>query len=311
MPKPIIRDIQVKRKPITQPKPVETLARPKMAETIRPRKEEKIEEVLPFIPIEEEVLIRPKKNKPSNSRFKKILFIIILIIAVVGFLIYLITGVNLKITPNILTKNVNEQITLNSWTVPFKSTVMSVSESYAVEVSEEETKKILADKIKNRYKYDTPKNYITIENCETDFYYENTSTENGKATAIKSSKSSLIIEKSGLIDYLNKSMKLNGEQIKDITKLSCELKTDITNYKIGEGAGSLSFLLTGEIKTEKVIIVDDIKNQISGRLKNKAIYDLDQNESILNYQIKLRPFNFFPIIPKNLKHIDVVIESAI
>lgn len=331
MPKPVIRDIQVKKKvaqtiqapasrPIIEREPVKqperrpvfssTPAKKVEPEPVRTTKEslELIRAVSP-----EPVLERyssPKKRQRS-SRAKKFLLIALLIFTVISTILYLITVTKITITPKIDDRKVSESITINSWMLPFKSSVMSINEESVIEIDEENTKKILNEKIQNRFKYDTPQKYIIIDNCKTSIYYENQKMADGKPGQIKATISALIIEKDGLVSYLKNSMKLKDEEIKNIDRLSCDLKSDITGYTNGEKAEALSFLINGTIKTEKIINPSDVINSITGKSKNSAVLTLNNNEYILNYTLKLKPFNFFPIIPKNPEHVKIKIESVL
>lgn len=331
MPKPIIKDIQVKKRvtqtiqtpatrPITEREPVkQPEKRPVFSsspikkiesEPARITKEslELIRSVSPEPVLER---YRTPKRRQQSSRAKKFLLVMLLIITVILTILYLITRTKITITPKIEDKKVSESITINSWRLPFKSSVMSIEEESPIIIDEENTKKILDEKIINRFKYDTPSGYLILSNCKTNTYYENEKVIDGKPGQIKANISALIIEKSGLLDYLKKSMKLTNEEIKNIDKLSCDLKSDITGYGAGQKAEALSFLINGEIKTEKVISSPDIINSIIGRSKKTAINTLNTNEDILNYSFKLRPFNFFPIIPKNTAHVKIKIESIL
>ncbi len=331
MAKPIIRDIQVKKKvvakvepptikPVVNSNPAPSPKRRPVfsaAPTRRPEPEpakitkESLELIRAVSP--EPVLERysTPKRRQTNSRAKNFLLVSLLILTVILTILYLITRTKIVITPKIQDRAVSESITINSWIKPFKSSVMSIDEESPIAIDEENTKKVLSEKIKNRFKYDTPAGYLIIENCKTDTYYESQKLTDGKPDQIKASVSALIVEKSGLLNYLKSSMKLTNEEIKNIDKLSCDLKSDITGYSNGEKAEALSFLINGEIKTEKVINPEDITKSIMGKTKKSAIASMNSNDSILSYTLKLRPFNFFPIIPKNPAHVKIKIESIL
>lgn len=309
MPKPIIRDIQIRKKVPEQSAPV---IKPIQQPKFEPRPEPIIRQApvqQPIIPIENDFIY--KERKPRNNRLRNLILIFLLILLLLCGLLYIITGTKITITPRVLDRNVSESITLNSWTTPISSTVMSISETSVLDTDEENTKKILEEKIKNRYKYDTPRGYMIVLNCKTDTYFENQNLAEGKIGQIKATSSALIIEKNSLLEYLRTSMKLEKEEIKNIDNLSCELKSDVTKYTPGQKAENLSFLINGDIKTEKILDTEEIKNQIVGKSKKKALFTLNSNESIMNYRLRLLPFNFFPIIPKNIDHIKITIESLL
>ncbi len=251
---------------------------------------------------------KPKKSINRKSRILSVVLIVALFVLV--SLIYIITGTKLTITPKILDTSVNESITATSWTVPFKSTIMVIAESAEIEGTDEETKTILDEKIKNRMKYDMPPGYILTPGCKTSTYYETIEKED-KTKVIEAKVTSLLIEESGLKQYLIDSNKLANMEIKNMFGLDCELKTDITKYKIGDKTNNLAFILSGKIKTEYIIDKEEVASSVLGKSKNNARDYLNKQEGILNYVIKSKPFGFMPVIPKNPNHLEVVVESVL
>ncbi len=315
MPKPMMNDIKVRGassntnansnysqksvlpKSITQPKKPEPYIKPNETNVIPPIK--------PFL----------YEKQAKKSRLGLRLFLILIGLLILTYLVYLVSVVKITINPKIIDKNLNENVTLSSWVNPISSTVMAINESFEIKegVTPEEAKKTIDQKIDSRFKFDTPKGYIIVPNCKTNTTYENIKSggEKGTKDLLLATQTALAFKEDSLRNFLKKQANVPNAEIKDISKISCTLSSDIKNYKTGSPVGSVSFSINGEIKLESIVTSADIENLIAGTSKAKAINSLNSQDSILSYVMRIKPFNFTPLIPKNKKHIHIQIESTI
>lgn len=314
MPKQIIKDIQIKKKISAKPK-VEPALIKNTQHTQTTKNILKEKDVLLETQYKDKEPIESfsKINKPRSKKAK--IFIIIILIFFIGIfaLLHLTTKTKITIVPKIINKDINESITLISWTDPLETTVMSFTEEANTDANNlENAQNELKEKIKNRFQYDTPQGYILIPGCETNIYYENgPNIENTNDFKMIGKISALLIKKDSVYDYINSSLNLESSIIKDISNVDCELKSDITIYEIGQKNSNISFILSGPIKYEKIIDQDKVKNEIKNKWKKEAIIYLNSNEDILSFSLKLRPINFFPLISKDSKKIQISIDSIL
>jgi hypothetical protein len=315
MQRSVVKDIQIKKKVTAKPQ-VETvnfnnyqsfkkedapIYKKEVTETIQTQKHNPEDKII--------YSLNTKKSKKG-----KIIFIILtLLICVFLGILYFFTKVKITITPKITTKDINESITISSWANPLVSTVMLFNEDVSGNVdSLDQAHKEIEEKIKNRFQYDTPVGYIILPGCKTNIYYENgPNIENSSNIKVIGKVAALLIKEDTVYSYLKDSLKLKDVTIKDIFGIRCELKSDITNYTIGQKSENLSFIISGSIKYEAMVNQEEVIGSIKGLWKNEAIRYLNTKEEIMNFILKSKPINSFPLIPKDSKKIEIEIDSIL
>ncbi len=297
MAKKIIKDIQIKKKIPVVSKKEEILDLPQ----VLPEKE---------VPVLKERVIKRKRK----SSWRPIFYIVLILglISLILYAVYNVSTATVSVTLLESQKDINESVTLSSWNNPIKSTVMSVQKEEVVSSDSdmEKIKQEISKKIDNGFYYDLPQNYILIPGCKTDIKYSEVKTEGElPKTFIVSSSSALVMLKKDLENYILKQMRVENTTMKDISKLSCELKTDITPYKNGDPTGNLSFIIKGEVTTKPVVTEEHLKSLIAGKSVKKAEVALSQDKRIAGHKLKVSPFKFFPYINNHSEKIKIIYEN--
>lgn len=307
MPKKMMGDIKIIRKQA----PVKKESNLKMTEPLQIVKP-KIINREPENPI-----IKPIKFKKDNSKFKRKLFFTILIIIIIYYLLYILSSVNTIIVPKEDIRTITQSVTLDSWTKPIKSTIMSIDEKTTVLKIEdiENAKTKLNEKIKNRLIYDMPDNYILMDGCKSGISYKEPEFEIDPKSklpivnnnVLEAKMNVLIFEKNSLLNYLKKITVTDDMSVKDISGLSCDLRSDIASDLIM--SRQISFILNGEITFLPIIDTNELVNSSSFKTIKSYKLMLDTNPKIASYTIKTNPFPIFPILPKNKKHIHFILSQ--
>lgn len=277
------------------------------------------------------------KSSKQNSKFKKIIFIIIKILFILYVALYFISKNTINIEPSKHTIDLNESITLSSWKNPIKVSIATFNEE--IQTLDQDNNKIkekISLNLKKKIDYDTPKDFILIKGCSNNIVYtgnntnkniikdtdiKNIETKNKKdlinienkeiiveekAGTIKGELTLIIFNKKSLEEYLIKVSNTKDEHISDISKIKCELKNNINkNTK----ATDVAFILTGSIETTSNINKDNIIYGNLFKSFKKIKYSLDNNPGINNYSIKTSPFNIFPISTNIKRHINITVAG--
>lgn len=294
--KPRMGDIR----PVKKPAP---LAGPSFSEPVlKVRQDPQLVE----IPKTYHEYIRTPKSIQRRSKLRKYIIIWLFILAALYTGIYFLSSITTTIVPKEEIRTINQSVTLDSWTSPLKTTVMSVSEKMNISNKEEieDAKVQLEKKIKSRLRYDMPEGYLLMESCSSTITYtEPTETD----TFIEAKVSTLIFEKKSLEKYLLKITAGDEFYITDISKLSCSLRVGIESPDII--SRSVSFILNGDITLLPIIDTDAIA--LASKGKTYANYNqlLRDNSRIGSYTIHTAPAPIFPILPKNSKRIHVILNQ--
>lgn len=286
MPQRVVKDITIKKKPQPEVKRVDP--------PVLHIKEKPIHKQDTFI---------YKKRTPSRIP-RKIIFICILVLVCIGLLFfgfYSLNKVTVLLTPRTISKQVNESITLSSWSSPITATVMTVTEQVTIHSEIEEEKlaahAILENKIEAGFRYNIPQNYILINGCKTTTRFSETETTDSQTITSVASANGFIIKKSSLEDYLIKQMRFKNTKIEEMSGLACELKKDIAGYTAGTGASSLSVILSGEIITKPIFNESELKESFRSTWLRKAEYSLAIDSRVENFNVAIKPFSFIHFLP--------------
>lgn len=252
----------------------------------------------------------PKELKPRNKTKRRIIFTIIILL-IIWVVLYFFSSIQITIIPKKTVQNVNQLVNLTSWNSPIKTTIMSIDER--VEVYDlqgiTEAKIKLDEKIRGRLTYDMPKDYKMVGNCKSGIHYVDPifTDKANEPKYLSASTHVLIFETKSLESYLAKLAQIDNTHVKDITKISCELKSDISGDSIKSTA--VSFAISGDVVLLPDIDTNILNNQYIFKTQNFVKKSLTANNQVESYTLQTTPLAIFPILPKNPNRINFVVNE--
>lgn len=188
---------------------------------------------------------------------------------------------------------------------------MSIDERVEVYNTEglSEAKIKLDEKIRSRLTYDMPKGYKMVGNCKSGIHYVDPvfTDKANEPKYLSASTHVLIFENKSLENYLAKLAEIDNTHVKDITKISCELKSDISGDNIK--SQNVAFAINGDVVLLPDIDTSLLVNQYIFKTQNFVKKSLSANNQIESYILKTKPFAVFPILPKNPNRINFVVNE--
>jgi hypothetical protein len=261
----------------------------------------------PFI-----VLIDGEALRATN-KLKKFTIIFLVILIVSWVVLYFFSVIDITIIPKKDVQKLNKEVTMFSWTKPLKLTVMSIDEKVPVANKDNlaGSKIKLDEKVRNRLIYDMPTGYKMVGNCKSGIIYTEPvfDTNQKDPQYLQASTSVLIFESSSLEKFVLNNLYTENKHLKNMDSLSCELLSDIKIKDIK--SNQVSFVLKGDMVLMPDINTDDLKTKISFKTQKQTRNILKSNEDIFDVILNTKPFAVFPVLPKNIKNINITVNEDI
>jgi hypothetical protein len=254
----------------------------------------------------------PKELRATN-KLKKFTIIFLVILIVSWVVLYFFSVIDITIIPKKDVQKLNKEVTMFSWTKPLKLTVMSIDEKVPVANKDNlaGSKIKLDEKVRNRLIYDMPTGYKMVGNCKSGIIYTEPvfDTNQKDPQYLQASTSVLIFESSSLEKFVLNNLYTENKHLKNMDSLSCELLSDIKIKDIK--SNQVSFVLKGDMVLMPDINTDDLKTKISFKTQKQTRNILKSNEDIFDVILNTKPFAVFPVLPKNIKNINITVNEDI